>query len=299
MKLHQLEAIVAIARHGSLRAAARHLDAAQPALTRSVGELEKELGAAIFERRSRGMTPTAVGNAFIRRAETILNEARRAVEEVDQINGGGAGKLTICLSISAHLLLLPSSLKPFGRRYPKVQLNVVEGLYTEQEDALRNGTLDFYVGPKPEQKISPELTEETLFENARAIICRQGHPLAGARSLAELVDAEWLAVVSAREGEEEFSGLFRRHGLPQPHVRLRGRSALTLISALQGNDLLALVPIQWLGFDLMKGVLQSIDIVEPLPAPPIVCIRRRDLPLTPAATFLLDLFRRKAANLPN
>lgn len=297
MKLHQLEAAVAIAKQGSLRAASRQLSTAQPALTRSIAELERELGAAIFERRARGMVPTVVGTAFIRRAEAILNEARRAVEEVEQINGGVSGSLTVCLSISAHLLLLPAANGAFGRRYPKVQLNVVEGMFHEQESELRNGGLDFYVGPRPEQKLSSDLEEEILFENARAIICRKGHPLAGATSLADLVNADWMAITSTKEGAEEFSGLFSRHALPQPPVRLRGRSALTLITALKENDLLALVPVQWLAFDLMKDVLQAIDIDEPLPAPPIVAIRRRELPLTPAATHLLDLFRRKVVNL--
>lgn len=297
MKLHQLEAAVAIAKQGSLRAASRQLSTAQPALTRSIAELERELGAAIFERRARGMVPTVVGTAFIRRAEAILNEARRAVEEVEQINGGVSGSLTVCLSISAHLLLLPAAYGAFGRRYPKVQLNVVEGMFHEQESELRNGGLDFYVGPRPEQKLSSDLEEEILFENARAIICRKGHPLAGATSLADLVNADWMAITSTKEGAEEFSGLFSRHALPQPPVRLRGRSALTLITALKENDLLALVPVQWLAFDLMKDVLQAIDIDEPLPAPPIVAIRRRELPLTPAATHLLDLFRRKVVNL--
>lgn len=297
MKFHQLEAVVAIARQGSLRAASRQLNTAQPALTRSVADLERELGAEIFERRARGMAPTAVGTAFIRRAESILNEARRAVEEVEQINGGIAGRLTICLSISAHLLLLPTALKPFSRRYPEVQLDVVEGMFAEQEKDLRNGKLDFYVGPKPGEKISSELVEETLFDNSRTIVCRKGHPLAGANSLRDLAEAEWLAISAGPEGEDEFGGLFRRHGLPAPRVRLRGHSALTLISVLQQNDLLALVPVQWLGFDLMRDVLQAIDVVEPLPAPPIMAVRRRDLPLTPAATHLLDLFRRKASNI--
>jgi len=297
MKLHQLEAVAAIAKHGSLRAAARELGASQPALTRNLAELERELGVTIFERRARGMVPTLAGAAFVLRSEIILNETRRAVEEVEQINGGGAGTLNVCLSISAHLLLLPAALKAFSRRYPLVQLNVVEGTFNEQEADLRSGRLDFYVGPQPEQKVPPELAEELMFENVRAIICRKGHPKSNASTLEELVDSEWLAITSTRGGEEDFSGLFRRHGLPQPRVRLRGRSALTLMTVLRDSDLLALVPIQWLGFDPMKDVVQAINVGETLPAPPIVAIRRRELPLTPAATHLLDLFRRKIANL--
>jgi DNA-binding transcriptional LysR family regulator len=88
MKLHHLRDIVAIAERGSLRAAARHLSVAQPALTRSVRELERELGVALFERRTRGMILTPMGNAFMRRARSILGEMRRARDEVEQLHGG-------------------------------------------------------------------------------------------------------------------------------------------------------------------------------------------------------------------
>src|ERR1041384_4427354 len=68
MKFNQLRDVVAIAERGSLCAAARHLALAQPALTRSVHELERELGVPLFERRARGMILTPMGEAFVRRA---------------------------------------------------------------------------------------------------------------------------------------------------------------------------------------------------------------------------------------
>ena len=87
MKLNQLRNVGAIAEHGSLRGAARALGLAQPALTRSVQELEHELGTPLFERRKRGMTLTRAGEAFVRRANAILSDVRRAREEVEQISG--------------------------------------------------------------------------------------------------------------------------------------------------------------------------------------------------------------------
>ena len=73
MKLSQLRAVVAVAEHGSLRAAARSLGTAQPTLTRSLLELERELGAPLFERRSRGMVsrPSSLW-ALARSSSTVL-----------------------------------------------------------------------------------------------------------------------------------------------------------------------------------------------------------------------------------
>jgi LysR family transcriptional regulator, regulator of abg operon len=135
MKLHHFRDLVAISEHGSIRAAARHLGTAQPTLTRSLSELERELGAPLFERRSRGMVATALGQAFSRRATAILNDVRRAHEEFEQLRGNAVGLVAIGLSIAAHLWLLPKALKPF-RRYPKVRLHIIEGFYPTLELGL-------------------------------------------------------------------------------------------------------------------------------------------------------------------
>src|SRR6478736_5279873 len=107
MKFSQMRDVVAIAERGSLRAASRHLSLAQPALTRSIHELERELGVPLFERRARGMVLTPMGEAFVRRASAVLSEVRRARDEVEQLRGGSAGSVIAALSIVPHLAMLP------------------------------------------------------------------------------------------------------------------------------------------------------------------------------------------------
>ena len=129
MKLQHFRDLVAIAEHGSLRAAARYLGTAQPTLTRSLSELERELGAPLFERRSKGMFATPLGQAFVRRAIAILNDVRRAKDEFEQLRGNAVGSVAVGLSIAAHLRLLPKTLKQFRRSFPKVRLRIIEGFY--------------------------------------------------------------------------------------------------------------------------------------------------------------------------
>ncbi len=296
MKLNQLRDIVAVAERGSLRAAARHLDLAQPALTRSVRDLERELGAPLFERRARGMVLTPMGAAFVRRANAVLSEVRRAREEVEQLHGGTRGEVVAGLSMVALTALLPKALSLFRARYPNVQLHLIEGWYTTLENALRDGSMDFYVGPEPVQAPPGDLVQELLFENVRIVLGRKGHPLGGARSLSQLVDAEWATTSVTFKAEEEFSELFSRFEVPPPKIALRSQSALTLMSSLAASDLLAMVPIQWIQSPWVGDQLERIPIRESLRAPSIVTIRRAGLPLTPAAEYLLDLMRR---NVPD
>ncbi len=292
MKLSHLRDVVAIAGQGSIRAAARALGTSQPALTRNLAELERELGASLFERRARGVVATPLGELFVRRAASIVNEMRRARDEVDQLGGATTGTVTAGLSIAAHLAYLPSALRPFARRYPKAKLHIVEGFYPTLEPGLRDGSVDFYLGVDPGPRVAPELEREVLSPNRRTVLCRTGHPLAGSTTLAQLAGASWATNSITLADEEEITAVFVQHGLPRPRVALRSQSALTLLTCLLNTDFLSMVPVQWSEFPLARGMLSTIKVHEELEAPPIVVIKRADLVLTPAANFFLDLLRR-------
>jgi LysR family transcriptional regulator of abg operon len=297
MNLHHFRDVVAIAEQGSLRAAARHLGVAQPSLSRSLSDLERELGAPLFERRSKGMTVTTLGGAFVKRATAILNDVRRARDEFEQLRGNTIGSLTIGLSIAAHLWFLPKVLRPFRKQFPKAHLHVIEGFYPTLEQGLQDGSVDFYVGPDPGLTLTPGLHKEALLAGRRAVLCRLKHPLAKATSLRELVDAEWITTSITPKAENEIGDLFKLHGLPEPTLALRSQSALTLLTSLANSDLLAMAPAYWTESPLADRILTTIKVEEELSAPNIIVVTRSDVPLAPAAEYLLDLVKRTAGHL--
>ena len=128
MKLNQLRDVLAVADRGSLRAAARHLGLAQPALTRSVNLLERELGVTLFDRQAKGMQLTTMGEHFVRRARAIHSEIKRAREELDQLRGDTRGSISVCMSSLPHIALLPYAMGPFRERFPHIHIDVIEGL---------------------------------------------------------------------------------------------------------------------------------------------------------------------------
>jgi DNA-binding transcriptional LysR family regulator len=243
------------------------------------------------------MVPTAICQVFVQRANTILNEMRRATEEVAQAQGGISGNIVVGLSIAPHLALLPKILRPFYGRYPNVKLHIVEGSFATLNAGLRSGSIDFYVGPGPESAASPDLLLEKLFDNTRTILARKNHPLAGARSLGDLAGAEWATTSITSRQEEELGELFEGCGLQPPKLALRSQSALTLLVSLAYTDLLAMVPIQWTQFSLVGDALVPIHVVEAFQAPPIHLVRRAGLPLTPAAEYFADLVRRQVPHV--
>lgn len=292
MKLTHLRDVLAVAECGSLRSAARQLGATQPALTRSIRELEAELGVALFERHVKGVRLTEMGQTFLRRAQAVQSEMRRAREEIEQLKGGGSGEVSVAMSTATIMSLMSRAVMNFRKRCPTAVLKIHESFFQPIERELASGRIDFYVGPLDSSSRAPAFAVEQLFANQRLIIARKGHPLRHARSLAELVGARWVRpTMSSNIVEGDFEEMFVRAGLPPPEIVLHARSALITMLTLRDSDLLTVLPRQWLDVPMLAEFIEPLDL-PPLTAAPIAIVHRQDLPLTPMAEHLCDMMRR-------
>lgn len=297
MKLSALRDFVAVCQCGSLRAAARQVGVTQPAITRSIQELERELGAPLLERRSQGVRPTAVGEAFLRRASAVGNELERGRQEVAQMTGQHRGDLVVGMSGVPQITLLPDAMQSFRLRYPSVKIDLIDAPFHRIQSELLSGSMDLYVGPSPPM-LSGELTAEHLFDHQRVVIGRRGHPMRNAASLRQLVSCEWLAGCSMQNGNDEITALFLTYGLPAPRVAMQAHAALTYILAIANSDLLMMVPNYWARFPLWREVIEVIEVGEELRSRDICLVHNRSMPLTPAADYFCDMLRRVASRMP-
>lgn len=297
MKLSHLRDVLAVAELGSLRAAGRHIGIAQPAITRSIREIETELGVTLFERHAKGVRLTTMGTAFVRRAETIRAELQRAKDEIEQMKGRTTGEVSVALSTATCMALMPRVLTLFRQRYPDAVLKISESLFPLIEGELIDGTLDLYVGPLSPGFSSPHLVAETLFDNRRMVFARHNHPLINARSLSDLSGVDWVRpTLSMRSTEGDFDEIFVRAGLAKPRIVLHARSALVTLIAVANSDMLTILPQQWLDFAGSNALIAALPIDEVMMAAPVNVVRRRDMPLTPMAEHLCDLMRRVASH---
>lgn len=293
MKLTALQNLMSVVELGSIRAAARHLNVAQPVITRSIQDLEKELKVVLFERSKKGVSLTPMGQVFLRRAAIATGELRRAQEELDQLRGETQGNLAIAMSMAPQITLLPNAMRQFRLRYPDVKLDIIDTVFPAIEPSLRDGKVDFYIGPIPE-KVSIELGVEKVFTTQRVIVCRKGHPLAAATSLKELVGAEWITTSVTQKSAEEIGPLFAGYELPQPKMVMQAHSALTYVMALANSDLMMMLPASWAHIPMWGNSFQTIAVKEVLDSRDICIVQRLGLPLTPAAEYFSDLLRRQA-----
>jgi molybdate transport repressor ModE-like protein len=296
VKLQQIDTLIAIAETGSIRAAARRLGLSQPALSKGVQSLEAELGVALVERTSVGATLTSYGRTVLARGRGIALEIDRLRADIEQLRGHRQGRVAVALSPSPALLLLPGVLERFHIRYPEVQVRLREAVYPETLRLLREQEVDLVVGAQPpgSRSRSSGYLIERLYENRLLVTGRVGHPKAGARSLSELLEEEWLVHGSIDGPGSLYAPMFQARGLPVPKPWIFSESWSTTLAIMQASDALALLPQRLVEPLERAGRITTFSLDDTLPHWDVSLITRRDPPLTPMARDLATMLRRAA-----
>jgi LysR family transcriptional regulator, regulator of abg operon len=299
MKLSSVQAFVLVAEQGSIRAAARQLGMSQPALSKSLRVLEEELAAPLLTRSALGVVPTAYGKAFLLRARLIVSELRKSAEDVAQLRGELEGKLTISVSPASTSRLAPVAISSFRSECPNVDLHILEGVFPYVGELIRNGQVDVAIGPLLIEPPKSGFAVERLLDIDMVVAARRGHPLAGAKSLAELESADWLHLGVGDLPNLLVVRTFRTHQLPPPRLKVECRSLTTSIMLLQSSDLLCLLPRPIVEDSMMHDSLAIIAVREPIARNTLGLIRRSDTPLTRVGQIFATHVRRTAAYLSN
>lgn len=292
MKPHQLQAFLAVAEHGSIRAAARQLFVSQPAVTRTVRELEASLDVPLVMRGSRGVELTEYGKAFHIRARLLVEEARRAREELQQLKRGMTGLVRIGVSSLPAMVLLPEAFALFRKQMPQAELQCYDGQLPVGTPLLRSGELDFLITQAIPEVVDKDLSAEVLFTTPLTVAARSTHPRLRARSLAALLPEEWIGWDRVMIGT-----LYAQHGLPTPERILISRSFEVTQSLIEKTDLIGLFSLPLVERKLVKHGIRPIRVREELPPLSVCIVMRRDARLTPASAQFLQALRALAVKV--
>jgi LysR family transcriptional regulator, hydrogen peroxide-inducible genes activator len=163
MELHQLRYFCAVAEAGSFSRAAEQSHVSQPSLSQQIMKLEGELGARLFDRLGRSVRLTETGQTFLPRARAVLRELEAARGDVAEQKDSIGGSVTIGVIPTVAPYFLPQRLTRFSRKYPQVQLTVVEEITPALLELLRASRADLAILALPirghEFESFPLLTE--------------------------------------------------------------------------------------------------------------------------------------------
>jgi len=299
MKLHQLQALVAIADCGSIRAAARRLAVSQTAVAKALRELETHLQLPLVVRNASGVVLTAYGQSLLLHARQMLSQLERAQLELAHLSGQAEGQLCLGISPWMGMTLLPEVVTLFRQRMPRVRLEIFEGLMAVTLPRLRDGTMEFAVGLVSALLPQPEFVSEPLFSYQMTVVARHGHPKLGSRSIHELLDQDWVVNYPDAGHDGFMTELFWQHGarIDEQHVH-RVQSLQLMLSLLEQTDMLSYCPEPMLTVPIYGERLARLDLVETLATDTIGIVTSRNTQLGAAAQCFVDclvqVIRRRA-----
>jgi DNA-binding transcriptional LysR family regulator len=290
--------LLAVARHGSLNSAAIAANVSQPALSKSMSLLERDLGVRLLDRDRAGARLNPFGASLAFHAEALETLLARAQTEIELRKQGMAGELAIGVTPVASADLVPRALDLLIRQAPQILVTVVEGLDDELQQHLRQGQLDVVVGPLGVGPELADLVEEPLLTDTVDLIVRAGHPLAAIAQpvhLADLTEVPWVLPSPGSVFRRHLEALFVAAGTRWPGGGITTNSILAIKSVVRSTDSVALMSRYLTRIERKAGELVGLELAHHAARRPVGIISRRNhVPPPLAIRFAATL--RQAAN---
>jgi DNA-binding transcriptional LysR family regulator len=247
LKLQQLAIFEKVVETGSILAASRALHMTQPALSKSIHELESQLGQTLFTRSKRGVKMTDFGIMLQGHAQSLLAELRFLADDVNAWSNGVSGQVVVGTLISASARLLPRAIVRLRETAPNVIVTVRVGSNDVLFPELTRGVVDVVVGLLPKDGLTPlsdTLTHVPLYEEALCAVVARHHPLAARAEVdvQALQDMSWIVPTPESAAMRSALLFFEAAGLHMPCRTVESVSVLTNLGLLLESDMIALMP---------------------------------------------------------
>jgi DNA-binding transcriptional LysR family regulator len=291
--LRQFRYFIAVAESGSVAAASRMLAIAQSAVTKSMQELEDELGQALFERSSRGMTLTPQGHRFLASARKVIG----AVAEATRLHRADeSAELRGTLAVGVTSLVagyyLSELLSRYRRNCPGVGVQVVEETPPFLEHLLINGELDLAIMVSNALGEPQALVAETLTRSPSRVWIASDHPLAQQEqvTLSECAAFDQVVLEADRIDDLMRAAWARRQVKPRTLLRTSSLEAVrSLVGA--GAGIAVLPDFLYRPWTLDAEHVDVRPLRDELPTVDVGLVWRRGLALKPAALEFIEVAR--------
>lgn len=219
LKLHDVRVLLSVVKAGSMHKAAEQLGTSQPAVSRSISDLERALGVRLLDRSRRGVEPTHYGRAFMKRGVAVFDELKQGAKDIEFLADPTAGELRIGCTEAVAVGPGFAVMDRLTRQHPRMVFNVVttgelalHRTLAEREVELVMSALS---GPVPE-----EFLVETLFSDALVVVAGLQSPWTRRRkiALAELMNESWTLLQPGGPAGALIEGVFRASGLGLPRT---------------------------------------------------------------------------------
>ncbi|BEP96018.1 pca operon transcription factor PcaQ [Acidovorax sp. A79] len=299
LKLRHLQMLVALDQFRHLGRAAEFLSVTQPAVSKTLAEIERMFGLPLFERSTRGTEPTAAGASVVRFARSVLAGYDRTRDEIAAEASGAVGRTSVGAMVAATPVLLAQAVELLKARSRRTTVLIDEGDLTRLLPKLRLGELDLFVGRLEPGYASPDLETEALYGDPMVAVAHPTHPLARKRKVgwAEVAAQPCVLPPPWASLRVKLEQQFFAHGLHPPQDIIESASFLSQISFVQQRGAVAFMARTVGRHYAAQGLVAVLALPVPVDLPPVGLITLRGQRPTPTTGLLVECLREVAAGI--
>lgn len=294
LKLHDVRVLISVVQAGGMRKAATHLGTSQPAISRSISDLEHALGVRLLDRGSHGIEPTTYGRALIKRGAAAFDELRQGIRDIEFLADPTSGELRIGCSESLASGPILAVIERLTRRHPRIVFHVLTVAGPPLYRELRERNVEIAISLITGKEAGADIVAKKLFDNNYfVIVAGSQSPWAHRRKieLAELVNERWTLLPPDSVASAVFVETFRAYGLDPPRTTIVTPSLHLRNKLLATGRFLTVLPRSAL---LLSGKHPSLKVlpVEFPNAPRTTAILTlRNRTLSPLAEIFIETIR--------
>jgi len=298
IKLQNLYVFMTVAEVGSMSRAAQRLNTVQPAVSRSIAELERAFGVRLLDRDRQGIKPTVYGRALLDCGAAAFDDLRRGVRNIEALADPEGGEVRIGCPPLLAASYVTTIVDHISRRKPRVSFQLVTGTAEELYNKLGERKIDVWIA-RFDDVADMRLHREVLFEDSYVVVANVQSPWSRRRKLTlqDLLDEAWaLPPLDNRVGSY-LAQAFRACGLEYPRVTVTTTSPETRFGLLAMGRYLTMMPTFALRFPARRPEFKVLPLSLPLAAVPVSIVTLKDRALSPAAEHFIETAREVARPL--
>ena len=300
IKFRHLQCFLAVAQHGSLQKAASVLSITQPAVSKTLKELESLLAVRLFERGRKGALLTREGEAFLRHAGASVSALREAVASVDPRRRQGTAVVTLGVLPTVAPWLMPALLRRLDQAGARTSLRIHTGANPQLLAQLRQRELDLVIGRFAEPVHMLGLSFEHLYADPLVLALRPGHPLQGDPALQAnpLAHLQRFTVILPMQGtaiRHSADSFLLAHGLGALERTIETLAVSVARGYTAQSDAVWLAPFGAARPDLDSGALQALAVSMANTEELVGLSLRADMAPTPEQAEVMTALRALAA----
>jgi len=281
VKLHDLHVLMAVVQAGNMSKAAALLNTTQPAISRSIAELERTIGVRLLDRNSQGVELTEYGRVLLDGGTAVFDELRQAVKDVKFLADPTVGEVRIGCSHILGANFVSAVIHRLSRQYPHIVFHLVTAYVESLRRELCERNVDLLIGPRLGALVDGRLEFEFLFDDQFVIVAGAQSPWARRRKieLAELANEPWVLPPPGSGAASFALETFRASGVDYPRTIVVTQSPQVRFNLPATGSFLTIFSASALRFPTRRTELKVLPVQLPMAPVPtgILTLKNRTL----------------------